>query len=69
MVETTHDDEFCCGHATYNLWFMLIVYEKYMFDGDKEGTLKYENFIYKSLTILNNLIKTAVSHGRLPFFL
>lgn len=66
IMETTTGDDWCCGHPTYNLWFILIVCEKYIYDGDKNNAHKYEQFILNSLNRFNSLVdEDGTTH--LPF--
>ena len=66
IMKTTTGDDWCCGHPTYNLWFILIVCEKYLYDGNQDETNKYADFILNSLNRFNKLVdEDGTTH--LPF--
>mgnify|MGYP003307793557 CR=1 FL=1 len=56
ILETTKGNDWCCDMPTYNLWFILIVCEKYLYDGNKEDALNYSDFILSTLKKYNELI-------------
>ena len=66
IKNTTTGEDWACGHPTYNLWFMLIVFEKYLYDKNEDDVHSYEDFILNSLIRFNLLIdEDGTTH--LPF--